>query len=154
MKPLRFYLAAAIAVVMAVLLLNPAAFAQAVAPASGVSIPVNDWLAALASVGGPILAAVVVWLIRKLPAQVASLLMAMRVDQLLMKAITFAINSVKDATHDKPLTIDLGNDVVEKALQYAIDHGPAGLIHWMGGADMIREKIIARLNIEAKAAVK
>lgn len=130
------------------------AFALADASTSAVSIPVNEWVGSLAAIIGPVLAAAVVWLIRKLPAQMASLLMTMRVDQLLTRAIDFAVNSVKDATKDKALTVDVGNEVVAKALQYAIDHGPKGISDWMGGPDMIRQKIIARLNLDAKAALK
>lgn len=130
------------------------AMAQAAPATTTVAVPVGDWLTDTAAFLGPLLAAVVLWMIRKLPPQVAALLMSMRVDQLLNKAITYAINSVATATHDKPLTLDVGNAVVAQAVQYAIDHGPSGLIDWMGGTEKIRQKIIARLNVSAGVALK
>jgi len=128
--------------------------ALADAAATTISVPAGDWIAELAAFAGPLVAALALWMIRKLPAQFASLLMSMRVDQLLNKAIAYAVNSVKDATHDKPLTVDVGNAVLAEAVQYAINHGPTGLINWMGGEAMIREKILARLKLDAQAAVR
>lgn len=148
---MKLRLMAALALVACAMTYHAVAFADAVV-GTAVSVPAGDWLTDTAAFLGPLLAAAVLWMVRKLPPQVASLLMSMRVDQLLNKAIAYGINSVREATHDKPLTVDVGNAVIAKALQYAIDHGPGKLIDWMGGTEMIREKIIARLNLDAKAA--
>jgi len=130
------------------------AVAQATPATTTVAVPVGDWLTDTAAFLGPLLAAVVLWMIRKLPPQVAALIMSFRVDQLLLKAIAFGVNSVKEATHDQPLTVNVGNEVLAKALDYAIRHGAPNIINWMGGEEKIREKIIARLNLDAKAALK
>lgn len=124
------------------------------AETTSVSIPAGSWIEQAGIFIGPVLAAAVLWLVRKLPEQIASILIAARVDQLLQKAIDYAINSVAGAAKDKALSVDVGSAVVAQAVQYAIDHGPGWLIGWMGGADMIREKIIARLNVDEAAALK
>lgn len=124
------------------------------AETTSISVPVGSWISEAGIFIGPLLAAAALWLVRKLPAQIASILIAARVDQLLQKAIDYAINSVAGAAKDKALSVDVGSAVVAQAVQYAIDHGPGWMIGWMGGADMIREKIIARLNVDAAAALK
>lgn len=122
--------------------------------ATEVQLPLGDWVKAAGEWVGPLLVATVLMMIRKLPPQIASLLMSMRVEQLLKRAIGYAINATASATADKPLTLDVGNKVVAEALAYAIKHGPLALIEWMGGADAIREKIIARLDIKPAEALK
>lgn len=150
MKLLRFAAAAALAVAA----LAHTAFAALAQSATEVQIPLGTWLEQAAVFIGPLLAGAVLWLIRKLPAQVSAVLMTMRVDQLLQKAIDYAINATINATKDKPLTIGVGNEVVTKAVQYAIDHGPGWLLSWLGGTEMLREKVIARLNVDAGTALK
>jgi len=126
------------------------AFAQTTG--TTVEIPIGDWVKAAGGWVGPILGAAVLFLIRKLPPQIAAILTTLRVDQLLDKALSFAINKVAGASHDKPMTIDVGNKVLAEALDYAIRHGAPAIIQWMGGADMIREKLLARLKLDAQAA--
>lgn len=150
---MKFRFLAAMAFVAFLVAAPILAFADTAATTT-VSVPAGQWVSDMAAFAGPLVAALALWMIRKLPAQVASLLMSMRVDQLLNKAIAYAVNSVRDATHDSPLTVDVGNAVLAEAVQYAINHGPSGLINWMGGEAMIREKILARLNLDAKAAVQ
>lgn len=130
------------------------ALAQAVTDGSTtVSLPFGQWLTAAGDFIIPIVAAAALWLIRKLPSQIAALLMTMRVEQMLTMAIKYAINAVAGASHDKPLTLDLGNAVAAKAVQYVIDHAPGWLVSWAGDAEGLREKIIARLNLNASAAL-
>lgn len=126
------------------------AFAQTTG--TTVEIPIGDWVKEAGGWVGPILGAAVLFLIRKLPPQIAAILTTLRVDQLLDKALSFAINKVAGASHDKPMTVDVGNKVLAEALDYAIRHGAPAVIQWMGGADMIREKILARLKLDAQVA--
>jgi hypothetical protein len=129
------------------------AWAQAVVDQFRVQVPVSDLVQSLGDFIGPLLVTVALVMVRKLPKQIGDILVGMKVEQVLQRAIDFAINTVVGATKDKPLTLDVGNAVVANALQYVIDHAPGWLINWMGGTDLIREKIIARLNVEAKAAL-
>lgn len=150
------HLAGALALAACFTILGPIlAHAQAVAVDNSalttVTIPVSEWVSASGTFVASILASLVVWLYRKLPAQIGDILKTMKVEQLLEKAVTYGINAVVGATKDKPLTINVGNQVVAQAVQYVISHGPAWLVSWMGGEAMIREKIIARLNLEADA---
>jgi hypothetical protein len=93
------------------------------------------------------------WLARKLPGQAANILITLRVDQLLQKAVQYGINATAGAMKDKPLSVDVGSEVLENALQYVVDNGPGWLIKWMGGKDTIRQKIIARLELDEAASV-
>lgn len=129
------------------------AWALAQATTTTISVPIGETVQQLGAFIGPLLATLALIMVRKLPKQVGDILVGMKVEQVLQRAIDFAINTVVNATKDKPLTVDVGNAVVANALQYVIDHAPGWLISWMGGTDLIREKIIARLNVEAKAAL-
>lgn len=151
----RFFVPALMAVMpaAAVLLGDPITALAQTAEDTTVTIPIDGWLQAAGEFIGPLLAAAALWLIRKLPAQIAAVLMTMRVDQLLEKAISYGINAVVGATKDRPLTVDVGNAVVKQALQYVVDHAPTYLVSWMGGAEAIRQMIIARLEVQASASL-
>lgn len=151
MKSLRFVAAMLLGIVLA----TTAALAQAATDApGGVSIPVGDWLAATSGWVAPLLAGAGLWLIRKLPSQIAGVLMTMRADQLLEKAVSYAINAVAGATKGKSLDFTTGSKVADQAVNYVVSNGPGWLINWLGGADAIRQKVIARLDVEADAALK
>lgn len=151
--------AATAAVVLSVLI-PAAALAQAVAPAANVTLPWGNWLSGLlaevAASIGVILLAVLTWAARFLPAGLRAWATNQRtkqVEQLLERAVLFGLNKLSDEVKGKTLTLDVQNTVVRDAVQYAIDHGPAKLIAWLGGADLIREKILARLPNPATANV-
>ncbi|MET4720747.1 hypothetical protein ABIF63_004853 [Bradyrhizobium japonicum] len=149
--------------VVAILAIDPniaalaadAAAPETVAQATGettkitwaVGATVSQWADAFEAIA----IAAVAFLLRKIPAQFGSILMTMHVDQVLNKAIDYAINMVKGATKDKTLDVDVGNAVLARALQYVLDHSPAWLQSWMGGPEQIAQKIIARLNLAPDA---
>lgn len=108
---------------------------------------VSQW----ANAAGTVLFAVALWLLRLLPGQISGILMSMRADQLIQKAIDYAINMVRGATKDQVLTTDVHNAVLAQALQYVLDHAPGWLQSWMGGPDAIAQKIVARLNLAPDA---
>lgn len=142
---------------VAVLAIDPhhAALAADTAPATGETTKVT-WtygatIAQCASAIGTLLFAGVMWALRLLPSQVYAVIVSMRADQLLQKAIDYGINMVTAATKDKALTADVGNAVLAQALQYVIDHAPDWLQSWMGGPDAIAQKIVARLNLASDA---
>lgn len=68
------------------------------------------------------------------------------------QAINYGINATRDAVRDKTLSIEVGNEVLERALEYGLRLFP-GLIEQFGGAEAQRQRIMARLNLEAKAAI-
>lgn len=119
-----------------------------------VTIPWGDWLFESAQVVIAVLGAVVMWGIRQLPARVVAIVQTSQVDQLLKRAIDYGVNTTAGAAKGKALSVDVGNKVLQQAVQYAIDNAPKWLVTWAGGADGLRAKIIARLELESKAAVE
>lgn len=102
---------------------------------------------------------IALYLLRRLPKVAVDALNALagllgqgRVDQLLEKAVQYGINATKGAVAGRTLTVPVGNEVLERAFEYALRHAPR-LVSWAGGAIALREKIIARLNLEEDAAV-
>jgi hypothetical protein len=124
------------------------------APAT-VVIPWGDWLdAAIQQVVLPLLATViaglVAWASAFLPASLRALVNAKNtaaVEQLLVPAISTGIKKIAADASGKTLDVAVGSAVVAEATQYALDHGPDYLIKWAGGAEGIRQKIIARLPV-------
>lgn len=141
----------AVPALLAAVLLAP----HALAADSTVTVPLGAWAEAVLAFAGDHLAAlvlaVVAALCRKLPAEAVNVLRMMRVEQLLDRAIGAGINEVRGAVLGKTLTIEVGSEVVARAAQYAVDHGPPNLVAWMGGPEAIAAKIRARLDLEAAA---
>lgn len=130
------------------------AHAQAAVSPTAVTIPYGAWLEALAPTIASVLGAIVLWAFRALPANVVGTLKTLRVDQLLDRAITYAVNATVGAAKDKVLTVDVANEVLAKALRYARDHGAPALVKWAGGEEKIREKIMARLAVDQNVALR
>lgn len=139
------------------------AFAQAAATTTTttvVSTPLGDWLASiqpvLTDIDTALVGVAVAVLLRFLPAglkAIVSSFLTPQVEQLLANAIGYGINTVVGAEKGKSLDINVGNAVAAQALQYVIDHGPSWLISWAGGATLIEQKIIARLDLVAGTSV-
>jgi hypothetical protein len=129
----------------------PETVAQATSETTKVTWAYGAAISQWASAASAIVFAVVAWALRLLPGQIYSVIVAMRADQLLLKAIDYAINMVQGASKDKSLTVDVQNAVLAKALQYVLDNAPGWLQQWMGGPVQIANKIIARLNIAPDA---
>ena len=135
-------------------LVAPALAQTAVAAAdTAVTIPYGDWINSIGTLILEIVPVALLWLVRKLPASIGQIISTMQVDQLLTKAIGYAINAVEGATAGRTLSVNVGNAVLAQALNYVTTHAPQWLINWMGGLDAIAQKIIARLNLDAAASV-
>lgn len=85
------------------------------------------------------------WLVTRLPGPLKFAYNMFRVEQLLRNAIAGAMNSTAGAVQGKNVNVDVGGEVLAKALQYAIDNGSAALIKWMGGPAGVQQKLIARI---------
>lgn len=128
-------------------------------PDGQVDVPWGDWLAEilkglLVFVGG-----VALWLLRRLPANLvtaldmfAGMMGQGRANELLEKAITYGVNTTAGAVKGRTLTVKVGLEVLERALEYAVRHAP-NLVKMLGGVQAVREKIIARLELEETAAL-
>ena len=142
---------AAAVVVLGVLQIG-SAIAQAVTD-TVVQIPIGTWADYILPVAGALAMAAVVWLLSYLPAPVVAVLKTAQVEQILQRAIDFAINMVQGATKDKVLDVDVGNAVVKQAADFVIKYGPKWIVDFLGGEAGIRDRIIARLQISHKAGM-
>lgn len=132
-------------------LIAGAAFAQ---DATTVAIPVGEWAdAALPTVGAVLLAAIG-WAMRQLPASIVAILKTAQVEQMLGKAIDYGMNTVKGASRDKVLEVDVGNAVIAQGVSYVVRNGPKWLVDWLGGEHGIRERILARLELSENAGAE
>lgn len=111
----------------------------------------QQWSDAILKGALALLTIVWAWLGRAIPSQIFAIMVSLRAEQFLQKAIEYGINSVRDASKDKKLTVNVGNEVLAKALQFVIDNVPDWIIKWMGGPDAIAEKIWARLELDEGA---
>jgi hypothetical protein len=154
----RLLVGGSLGAIAAIVLFSPApAFADTVTDQASVTIPWGQWLSDLApgildlALAG--LAAGFAWICRKLPSSVVSLLSTLQVEQLLARAVTYGINAVAGAEHDKVLSVKVGNEVLAEAITYAEDHAPAWLMSFIGTPEQLAAKLIARLKLSSDATV-
>jgi len=152
MKKFFYWLAVPILAVAAITLASTSMAQETAVAVEGVTIPWGKYVSDLATTVAALTVPAVAWLFRALPGQWANMLIAARADQLLERSISYGINSVADASHDKKLTVPIANDVLREAVQYAVDNAPR-LVKTFGGVDVLRKKIIARLEVEESASV-
>lgn len=120
--------------------------------ADTLTIPYGDMISGAADYAGTVLAGIVVWGLRFLPAQIYAMAMTARVDQLLIRAIIFGTNSVAGAARDKTLDIEVSNAVLKEALTFAIMHGGGMVKRFAGSPVDLAEKIWARLSVAEDVA--
>lgn len=128
--------------------------ALAASTGNDVVIPYGQYIADAATAGVSVAGALIAWAIRLLPARYIALIQATHADQILTKAVSYALNAVPGAVQGKSLTIDIANPVIREAVTYVIANGPKWLIGWLGGEAGITQKIIARLSLEENAGVQ
>ncbi len=118
-----------------------------------VVLPVGTWidqaLSAIQSSLALIIAALVAWAFRSLPQSVVSILRTLQIEQVLTRAADYGINATRGAVKGKTLDVNVGNEAIAKAVQYAVDNAPRWLIDWAGGPAAIRDKLIARIPLGA-----
>lgn len=108
------------------------------------------WGATVSQAGQAIawlLASIAMVMLRKLPANIVAIFGNARVELLLNNAIGYGLNAVEGAVKGKTLQVDVGNEVLAKALQYAVDNAPGWLQSWAGGPEGLAKKIWGRLNL-------
>lgn len=149
-KIANFLLACLVSVLVVLglaLALQPAQAADAAAAGGGaVAIPWGDWLAAALAWGRDLLVYGVIALVglamRRLPASIVTFLEAAQVEQLLTRAVDYAIAAVAGAQHGKSAELSIANTVLEQALTYACAHGPDLAAKY---ADTLHAKVLARM---------
>jgi hypothetical protein len=110
-----------------------------------VTVPYGSWISDAADLLWTVILGAIAWALRQLPGQAADFLKMLRVEQLLARSKEFGVNRTQGAVAGKALSLNVGNEVLAKALQYAIDNGPKWMIEWMGGAAGVRQKLLARI---------
>ena len=139
---------------LALVFMPVAAFA---ADANAINIPLGSWIndaaGILSAVLVPILLALVARVLTILPKPIADFVRTLQVEQLLTRAVTYGINAVKDAEHDKVLSVNVGNAVVAEAANYAIQNGPKWVLDWLGGPDGIKQRILARVKLDPSSSL-
>ncbi len=123
------------------------------ASAATVEIPVGNWAATAITFALPFVGAGVIWVLNRIRAPWAQKLRTEAAEQLLAYAISFGFNATAGAVRGKAVSVNVGNEVVARALAYAIANGPAWLLKWLGGEAGIRDKILARLTVPEDAAI-
>jgi hypothetical protein len=112
-----------------------------------VVVPWGDWLSAvLVDVRNFILSAagiVLSFVLTKFWPAGKAFIEAARVEQLLGRAVDFGIAAVAGATKGKTATIPIANEVLERALEYAVDAAPSLATKL---AETLRPKLIARIG--------
>jgi hypothetical protein len=132
-------------------LLVPQAALAAVASPTTVNVAWGDYAVQIAQVVALLAFALLMWLARKLPPQILTMLVSAHAEQLLANAIGWGLNTVEGAVAGQKLNVGVGSAVTAQALQYVLDH-EAWLVAWLGGPQGVAQKIWARLPLDASAS--
>lgn len=111
-----------------------------------VHVPVGSWIDSALGYLTLALGGIIAWAFRALPTRIASLLMTLQAEQLMTRALTFAINSVAGATRDKVWTVDVRNQVLKEFVTYVLVHGSAAAKTFIGTPAVIAEKGLSRID--------
>jgi len=142
LEPVVFHIAAYAAEAAA-----PETIAQSVSEGTKVTWA---WGAMISEASGAIawvLLSAAMVMLRKLPANLVAIFGNARVDLLINNGINYGLNAVSGAVKDKKLSVDVGNEVLAKALQYAVDNSSGWLQTWAGGPEGLAKKIWGKLNL-------
>ncbi len=121
-----------------------------------VTIPWGEWVQALLPLLGDLvlmaLGLALTFASAVLPKPLYSVLMMLRAEQLLKRAVDYGLNATDRAAHGKKLEVDVANTVVREAAAYAV--GAAGdVVKWLGGETGLVKKLYARLDIEEDSEI-
>lgn len=124
------------------------------AQAATIEVPVGDWAAAIITFATPLIGAFLIWVLSRFQGPWAQKLRTDAAEQLLANAVAYGLNATAGAVKGKTVSVDVGNQVVAAAADYAVANGPGKLVGWLGGEDGIRDKILARLTVPEDAAIQ
>lgn len=117
-----------------------------------VTIPWGEWVQGLLPIAGTILLTVLSWAIAMLPGPLRAIILMTRAEQLLRRAVDYAINATDQAVAGRELEVPVANVVLRRALEYAIEQG-GSLARQLGDDRALAKKIIARLPLPPEAKV-
>ncbi|MEN3234203.1 hypothetical protein PUR29_11400 [Methylobacterium ajmalii] len=96
----------------------------------------------------PAVAAYLIQAIRKVYPWAALFLTQARVEQMANAVTEYAINAVPGAVKEGKLSVNVGSQVIAKAVQRAVDAAPAKAIEAAGGQAGLAEIVFRKLNLE------
>lgn len=139
------------AAIAAFFVLTATAYGQSVDPTvvpvnTIVEVPIGSWIDTARGYLTLALGGIVVWAFRFLPPQLYAIAMTMRADQLMNRALVYAVNAVVGATKDKVWTVDVRNQVLKEIVTFALVHGSAAVKSFIGTPAEIAEKGFARID--------
>lgn len=121
-----------------------------------VTIPWGDWVSQIIEIFAVALGAFVVWVFKRfvdtLGPQFKAVLMMIRAEQLIGRAVDHAVQEVAGAARGQMLNVEIANPVLHKAVEYAKKSG-GDIVDWLGESDL-PDKILARLDVEPEATVE
>lgn len=153
---MRYFILAALAAAVALCLFYPAAaaFAATAVLADGstiVTIPWGDLVAGILPAAQILFMGGLLWVLSHFAPSLYAILRTAQVEQLMNRALDFAVNAVAGATKGKTLEIDTGNEVLKNALTYVLAHGGGWLQEFAGTPIELAEKLYARLDLPPEA---
>lgn len=117
-----------------------------------VNIPWGDWLALFVTAFGGVFAAIAAWALRFLPGWLKTALMLVRIERVIQDAVDQGVAKVAGAARGQKLTVEVGNEVLEAAAEYAV-RTAGDVVEWLGESDL-RDKILAKLDLEPDSTVE
>jgi hypothetical protein len=115
-------------------------------PSTVVQVPVGDWFGTALGYLTLGLGGVIAWAFRRLPGRISAILLTAQADQLMARALTYAINAVVGATKDKVWSVDVRNQVLREFVTYALTHGSDTVKTFMGKSADIAEMGYSRID--------
>lgn len=121
-----------------------------------VTIPWGEWVQALLPILGDLilmaLGLALTFAATVLPKPLYRVLMMLRAEQLLKRAVDYGLNATDRAAHGKKLEVDVANAVVYEAATYAVE-AAGDVVKWLGGETGLVKKLYARLDIEEDSEI-
>src|SRR6185503_14066081 len=111
-----------------------------------VQVPVGDWFGTALGYLTLSLGGIIAWAFRRLPGRISAILLTAQADQLLNRALVYAINAVVGATKDKVWTVEVRNQVLREVVTYALVHGSDAVKAFMGRPAAIAEMGFSRID--------
>lgn len=143
------------AAIAAFFMLGAMAFGQDIAPipvtvvpppSTIVQVPVGDWFGTALGYLTLSLGGLIAWAFRRLPGRISAILLTAQADQLMTRALVYAINAVVGATRDKVWSVDVRNQVLREVVTYTLTHGSEAVKTFMGKSAAMAEMGYSRID--------
>ncbi|WP_404292760.1 hypothetical protein ACD578_10170 [Microvirga sp. RSM25] len=124
------------------------------AEGTSVVIRYGDYLVELPQVVGSLAVALFPVAVALLPAPLRLVVSAVFGEQPIRDAGDYALNAIEGAAKGKILAVDVGNQVLAQAVEYAVRERAHWLVRLLGGPEGIRLKIFRLLDHDEQASAE